>query len=161
MPPPYGEAFSKETLIRSASSKAFAATTKGRIGGYKTFEFETCCNPIVVCLSDALICTGPDSDPLRDGFQATSLDQYEVEGIMDACIKHSDHWSGFKVAAIIVGVFKKGAARFSATVRFHLSNFIYLTAINMAFNNKGYISHHSQAGMQADVNEGRSSYDNR
>ncbi|KAL3131716.1 hypothetical protein ABBQ38_007438 [Trebouxia sp. C0009 RCD-2024] len=48
VPPPYGEQFSKETLIRSASSKAFAATTEARIG--------------------------PNSDPLRDGFQATSLD---------------------------------------------------------------------------------------
>ena len=34
MPPPYGELFSKETLIRSASSKAFAATTEARIGWY-------------------------------------------------------------------------------------------------------------------------------
>ncbi len=32
VPPPYGEAFSKETLIRSASSKAFAATTEARNG---------------------------------------------------------------------------------------------------------------------------------
>lgn len=32
VPPPYGEAFSKETLIRSACSKAFAATTQARIG---------------------------------------------------------------------------------------------------------------------------------
>jgi len=32
VPPPYGEQFSKETLIRSASSKAFAATTEARIG---------------------------------------------------------------------------------------------------------------------------------
>ncbi len=32
VPPPYGEMFSKETLIRSASSKAFAATTEARIG---------------------------------------------------------------------------------------------------------------------------------
>lgn len=32
VPPPYGEAFSKETLIRSASSKAFAATTEARVG---------------------------------------------------------------------------------------------------------------------------------
>ena len=43
VPPPYGEAFSKETLIRSASSKAFAATTEARIGGYKT-----CCSPTAV-----------------------------------------------------------------------------------------------------------------
>ncbi len=98
MPPPYGEAFSKETLIRSASSKAFAATTEARIGGYKT-----CCNHNIVCISDALTCTGPDSDPLRDGFQATSLDQDEVERILDACIKHSDHWSGFKVAMVLLG----------------------------------------------------------
>ena len=34
VPPPYGEQFSKETLIRSASSKAFAATTEARIGWY-------------------------------------------------------------------------------------------------------------------------------
>ncbi len=32
VPPPYGENFSKETLIRSASSKALAATTEARIG---------------------------------------------------------------------------------------------------------------------------------
>jgi len=31
---PYGEQFSKETLIKSASSKAFAATTAARIGEY-------------------------------------------------------------------------------------------------------------------------------
>jgi len=97
VPPPYGEAFSKETLIRSASSKAFAATTEARIGGYKT-----CCSHHIVCLSDALICTDPDTDPLRDGFQATSLDQDEVERILDACIKHSDHWSGFKVATMVL-----------------------------------------------------------
>ncbi|DBB15863.1 TPA: hypothetical protein ACH3X3_004053 [Trebouxia sp. C0006] len=76
VPPPYGENFSRETLIRSASSKALAATTEARIG--------------------------PDADPLRDGFQATSLDQDEVERILDACIKHSDHWSGFKVSAMVL-----------------------------------------------------------
>ena len=48
----------------------------------------------------ALLRKGPDADPLRDGFQATSLDQDEVERILDACIKHTDHWSGFKVAAM-------------------------------------------------------------
>ncbi len=53
-------------------------------------------------LSDALKCTGPDGDPLRDGFKATSLDQDEVERILDACIKHSDHWSGFKVATMVL-----------------------------------------------------------
>ncbi|KAL0049944.1 hypothetical protein WJX82_001316 [Trebouxia sp. C0006] len=52
VPPPYGEQFSKETLIKSASNKAFAATTEARIG--------------------------PNTDPLRDGFQATSLDSGEV-----------------------------------------------------------------------------------
>ena len=31
VPPPYGEHFSKETLIKSALSKAFAATTEARI----------------------------------------------------------------------------------------------------------------------------------
>ncbi len=50
----------------------------------------------------ALFCIGPDADPLRDGFHATSLDQDEVERILDACIKHSDHWSGFKVAATVL-----------------------------------------------------------
>ncbi|DBA81418.1 TPA: hypothetical protein ACH3X1_007208 [Trebouxia sp. C0004] len=93
VPPPYGEAFSKETLIRSASSKAFAATTEARIG--------------------------PDSDPLRDGFQATSLDQDEVERILDACIKHSDHWSGFKqvVVPLTGKVNSSGWLRYSGFVR--------------------------------------------
>ena len=62
----------------------------------------------------ALFCTGPDAqrlavsisrsraDPLKDGFQASSLDQDEVEHILDACIKHSDHWSGFKVSAMVL-----------------------------------------------------------
>jgi len=45
---------------------------------------------------------GLGADPLRDGFQATSLDQDEVERILDACIKHSDHWSGFKVSAMVL-----------------------------------------------------------
>jgi len=45
---------------------------------------------------------GPGHDPLRDGFQATSLDPEEVERILDACIQHSDHWSGFKVAAMVL-----------------------------------------------------------
>ncbi|DBB00884.1 TPA: hypothetical protein ACH3X1_000803 [Trebouxia sp. C0004] len=44
----------------------------------------------------------PCPNQLRDGFQATSLDQDEVERILDACIKHSDHWSGFKVAAMVL-----------------------------------------------------------
>ncbi|KAL0032293.1 hypothetical protein WJX79_002910 [Trebouxia sp. C0005] len=76
VPPPYGEQFSKETLIRSASSKAFAATTEARIG--------------------------PNSDPLRDGFQATSLDSDEVVRVLDACITHQDHFNGFKVAAMLL-----------------------------------------------------------
>ena len=52
----------------------------------------------------ALFCTGPDADPLRDGlpYEATSLDQGEVERILGACIKHSDHWSGFKVSAMVL-----------------------------------------------------------
>ncbi|KAL0043991.1 hypothetical protein WJX82_000104 [Trebouxia sp. C0006] len=68
--------FSKETLIKSASSKAFAATTEARIG--------------------------PHTDPLRDGFQATSLDSDEVVRILDACIRHQDHFNGFKVAAMVL-----------------------------------------------------------
>ncbi|DBA79191.1 TPA: hypothetical protein ACH3X1_009011 [Trebouxia sp. C0004] len=67
VPSPYGEHFSKETLIRSASSKAFAATTEARIGA--------------------------DSDPLRDGFQATSLDGDEVVRVLDACIRHQDQFN--------------------------------------------------------------------
>jgi len=46
--------------------------------------------------------SGPNSDPLRDGFQATSLDQEEVQRILDACILHSDHWNGFRVAAMVL-----------------------------------------------------------
>ncbi|KAL0028215.1 hypothetical protein WJX79_002150 [Trebouxia sp. C0005] len=76
VPPPYGEQFSTETLIKSASNKAFAATTEARIG--------------------------PHSDPLRDGFQATSLDSDEVVRLLDACIRHQDHFNGFKVAAMVL-----------------------------------------------------------
>ncbi|KAL0051615.1 hypothetical protein WJX82_010764 [Trebouxia sp. C0006] len=76
VPPPYGEQFSKETLIKSASSKAFAATTEARIG--------------------------PNSDPLRDGFQATSLDSDEVVRLLDACMRHHDHFNGFEVAAMVL-----------------------------------------------------------
>jgi hypothetical protein len=97
IPPPYGEAFSRETLIRSASSKALAATTEARIGMCKSLS-----NSLSLHSIFALFCTGPDADPLRDGFQATSLDQDEVERILDACIKHSDHWSGFKVSAMVL-----------------------------------------------------------
>jgi hypothetical protein len=45
--------------------------------------------------------TGPDSDPLRGGFQATSLDGDEVVRLLDACMRHQDHFNGFKVAAMI------------------------------------------------------------
>jgi len=45
---------------------------------------------------------GPDSDPLRDGFQATSLDGDEVVRLLDACMRHQDHFSGFKVAAMVL-----------------------------------------------------------
>ena len=45
---------------------------------------------------------GPNSDPLRDGFQATSLDSDEVVRILDACIRHQDHFNGFKVAAMLL-----------------------------------------------------------
>ncbi|KAL0028847.1 hypothetical protein WJX77_000806 [Trebouxia sp. C0004] len=76
VPSPYGEQFSKETLIKSASSKAFAATTEARIG--------------------------PNTDPLRDGFQATSLDSDEVVRLLDACMRHQDHFNGFKVAAMVL-----------------------------------------------------------
>ncbi|DBB05629.1 TPA: hypothetical protein ACH3X1_012246 [Trebouxia sp. C0004] len=76
VPSPYGEQFSKETLIKSASSKAFAATTEARIG--------------------------PNTDPLRDGFQATSLDSDEAVRLLDACMRHQDHFSGFKVATMVL-----------------------------------------------------------
>ena len=51
------------------------------------------------CLSNP-IAVGPGRHPLRDGFQATSLDHDEVERILDACIQHADHWKIFKVAAM-------------------------------------------------------------
>lgn len=86
---------SKETLIRSASSKALAATTEARVVMCKSLR-----NSLSLPSMFAWFCIGPDADRLRDGFQATSLDQDEVERILDACIKHSDHWSGFKVAAM-------------------------------------------------------------
>ncbi|DBA91086.1 TPA: hypothetical protein ACH3X1_016051 [Trebouxia sp. C0004] len=76
VPPPCGEQFSKETLIKSASSKAFAATTEARIG--------------------------PDNDSLRDGFQATSLDSDEVAKLLDACIRPQGHFHGFKIAAMLL-----------------------------------------------------------
>ena len=41
VPPPYGEQFSKETLIKSASSKAFAATTEARIGKQTVMTWST------------------------------------------------------------------------------------------------------------------------
>ncbi len=41
VPPPYGEQFSKETLIKSASSKAFAATTEARIGEQTVMTWST------------------------------------------------------------------------------------------------------------------------
>jgi hypothetical protein len=50
----------------------------------------------------AIVPAGVDSDPLRNGFSATSLDEDEVERLLDACIRHSDHWSGFKVAAMVL-----------------------------------------------------------
>jgi len=46
--------------------------------------------------------TGPDSDPLRGGFQATSLDGDEVVRLLDACMRHQDHFNGFKVAAMVL-----------------------------------------------------------
>jgi len=54
------------------------------------------------CLLLNTVAVGPGRDPLRDGFQATSLDHDEVERILDACIQHSDHWNGFKVAAMVL-----------------------------------------------------------
>ncbi len=78
VPPPYGEAFSRETLIRSASSKAFAATTEARIGEQSCHSLPSIISVAAATLHWLCVCAGPDSDPLRDGFQATSLDQDEV-----------------------------------------------------------------------------------
>lgn len=46
-PSPYGEAFSKDTLIRAASSKAFAASTEACIGPQATacISAKRCCKP--------------------------------------------------------------------------------------------------------------------
>ena len=41
VPSPYGEQFSKETLIKSASSKAFAATTEAKTGGQTVMTWST------------------------------------------------------------------------------------------------------------------------
>ncbi len=97
VPPPYGEQFSKETLIKSASSKAIAATTEARIGQPDCWGHQVQCIKI-----DTFMCIGPGSDPLRDGFQATSLDGDEVVRLLDACIRHHDHFNGFKVAAMVL-----------------------------------------------------------
>ena len=97
MPPPYGEQFSKETLIRSATSKAIAATTEARKGEHTTDELQ----PETCCFVSSPQSAGPDSDPLRDGFQATSLDGDEVVRLLDACMRHQDHFNGFKVAAML------------------------------------------------------------
>ena len=39
---------------------------------------------------------GPDSDPWRNGFQATSLDSDEVVRLLDACVRHHDHFNGIQ-----------------------------------------------------------------
>lgn len=44
---------------------------------------------------------GPDNDPRRNGFQATSLDSDEVVKLLDACI-HQDHFNVLKVAAMVL-----------------------------------------------------------
>ncbi len=96
VPPPYGEQFS--TLIKSASSKAFAATTEARIGEHTAVEVHPDkCHSVTSSSS-----TGPDNDPLRDGFQATTLDGDEVVRLLDACMRHQDHFNGFKVAAMVL-----------------------------------------------------------
>ena len=58
----------------------------------------------ILVVVQALLCysAGPHTDPLRDGFQATSLDSDEVVRILDACIRHQDHFNGFKVAAMVL-----------------------------------------------------------
>ena len=50
-----------------------------------------------------LFCAAPglNSDPLRDGFQATSLIS-DVVRLLDACIKHQDHFDGLRVAAMVL-----------------------------------------------------------
>lgn len=84
--------------MRSATSKAIAATTEARIGEHTLDEVqpETCY--FVSCPPSA----GPVSDPLRDGFQATSLDSDEAVRLLHACTRHQDHCNGFKVAAVVL-----------------------------------------------------------
>ena len=60
VPPPYGEAFSKETLIPSACSKAFAATTQARIG--ETCSVQPYSNEIAVSDKHKLLSTGHSRD---------------------------------------------------------------------------------------------------
>ena len=98
MPPPYGEQFSKETLIKSASSKAFAATTEASTKSYQA-AFTNVTQDLQIADDST---AGPNSDPLRDGFQACGLDSDEVVKLLDACIRHDDHFNGFKVAAMIL-----------------------------------------------------------
>jgi hypothetical protein len=61
----------------------------------------SCCT--VQCIKiDTLMCIGPCGDHLRDGLQATSMDGDEVVRLLDTCIRHHDHFNGFKVAAMVV-----------------------------------------------------------
>ena len=77
------------------SSKALAATTEARIDMCKSLS-----NSLSLPSIFALFCIGPDADPLMGGFRATGLDQNRVGRTLDACVKHTDHWSGLAVAAM-------------------------------------------------------------
>lgn len=57
---------------------------------------------INISMLNTLMCIGPGSDPFQDGLQATNLDGDEVVRLLDACIRHHDHFNGFKVATMVL-----------------------------------------------------------
>jgi hypothetical protein len=54
-----------------------------------------------------------------------------------------------------ISIFRRGTDRFEPVIRIYQSNLAFLTAVNMEFNNTGYIAYHGEAGMDPNVNEGR------
>ena len=46
-----------------------------------------------------------------------------------------------------ISIFRRGTDRFEPVIRIFQSNLAFLTAINMEFNNTGYIAFHGEAGM--------------
>jgi hypothetical protein len=90
---------SARRLIRSATSKAIATTTEARIGEHTVDETQ----PEICYFVSSPPSAGSDNDPLTDRFQATSLDGDEVVRLLDACMRHQDHFNGFKVADGVQG----------------------------------------------------------